>query len=118
MSDTTQKIKFSIKVFLSTCDQIHRKLRIWSHLLKKLSVENFICCAMWFTKQVLVVNYVTVYNWAEISQLMFTSNQVTGLCMIGRLAINGLSSVRKKTVSFLTDHVLNLNLQSGVHVIP
>ena len=32
---TAQKMKFSIKDFLSKCDQIHRKLRIWSQLLKK-----------------------------------------------------------------------------------
>ena len=32
---TAQKMKFSIKDFSSTCDQIRRKLRIWSHLLKK-----------------------------------------------------------------------------------
>ena len=31
---TAQKIKSSIKDFFSICDQIHRKLRIWSHLLK------------------------------------------------------------------------------------
>ena len=29
-----QKMKFSIKDFFSKCDQIRRKLRIWSHLLK------------------------------------------------------------------------------------
>ena len=28
-------MKFSIKDFFSKCDQIRRKLRIWSHLLKK-----------------------------------------------------------------------------------
>ena len=32
---TAQKIKFSIKDFFSKCDQIRRKLRIWSRLLKK-----------------------------------------------------------------------------------
>ena len=35
-------MKFSIKVFFSKCDQIRRKQRIWSHLLKKSLVENFI----------------------------------------------------------------------------
>ena len=30
-----KKMNFSIKDFLSKCDQIHRKLRIWSHLVKK-----------------------------------------------------------------------------------
>ena len=43
---TAQKMKFSIKDFLCKCDQIHRKLRIWSHLLKKSLMENFIFCAV------------------------------------------------------------------------
>ena len=43
---TAQKLKFSIDDFLSKCDQLWRKLRIWSHLLKKFSIENFIFCAV------------------------------------------------------------------------
>ena len=43
-SYTAQKMKFSIKDFFSKCDQIRRKLRIWSHLLKKSLMENFIFC--------------------------------------------------------------------------
>ena len=35
-----QKVKFSIMDFFSKCDQIHRKLRIWSHLLKKSLMEK------------------------------------------------------------------------------
>ena len=35
-------MKFTIKDFFSKCDQIRRKLRIWSHLLKKSYMENFI----------------------------------------------------------------------------
>ena len=38
------KMKFSIKDFFSKCDQIRRKLRIWSHLLKKSLMENLIFC--------------------------------------------------------------------------
>ena len=34
-------MKFSIKDFFSKCDQIHRKLRILSHLLKKSLMQNF-----------------------------------------------------------------------------
>ena len=41
---TAQKTKLSIKDFFSKCDQIRRKLRIWSHLLKKSLMENFIFC--------------------------------------------------------------------------
>ena len=44
--DTVQKLKFSIKNFFSKCDQIWRKLRIWSHLLKKSLIKNFIFCAV------------------------------------------------------------------------
>ena len=37
-----QKLKFSSNDFFSKCDEICRKLRIWSHLLKKSLMENFI----------------------------------------------------------------------------
>ena len=39
---TVQKIKFSIKNFFSKCDQILSKLPIWSHLLTKSLMKNFI----------------------------------------------------------------------------
>ena len=42
----SKKIKFFIKDFFSKCDQIRRKLRIWSHLLKKSLMESFIFCAV------------------------------------------------------------------------
>ena len=44
--ETAQKMKFSVKEFFSKCDQIRRKLRIWSHLLKNFLMENFIVCAV------------------------------------------------------------------------
>ena len=47
-----KKWSFYIKVFFSKCDQIRRKLRIWSHLLKKSSVKNLIFCAV-----------LVVYTW-------------------------------------------------------
>ena len=46
LNSTAQKMKFSIKDFFSKCDQIRRKLQIWSHLLKKSLMENFIFCAV------------------------------------------------------------------------
>ena len=39
-------MKFSIKDFFSKCDQICSFLRIWSHLLNKSLMENFIFCAL------------------------------------------------------------------------
>ena len=41
-----QEVKFFINDFFSKCDQIPRKLRIWSHLLRKSLIENFIFCAV------------------------------------------------------------------------
>ena len=46
VSYTVQKMKFSIKDFISKYDQIRRKLRIWSHLLKKSWLDNFTFCAV------------------------------------------------------------------------
>ena len=34
--NTAQKMKFSIKDFMSKCDQIYSFLRIWPNLLKNL----------------------------------------------------------------------------------
>ena len=54
---TTQKMKFSIKDIFSKCDQIRRKLQIWSRLLKKSLMENFIFCAVtgWIKEQALPI---------------------------------------------------------------
>ena len=46
LHNTAQKIKFSIKDFLSKCDQVCRFLRTWSHLLKKSLMENFVFYAV------------------------------------------------------------------------
>ena len=40
-------MKFSIKDFFSKYDQIRRKIWIWSHLLRKSFMENFIFCAVY-----------------------------------------------------------------------
>ena len=45
-TNTAQKMKFFIKDFYSKCDQNRSFLRIWSHLLKKSLMENFIFCAV------------------------------------------------------------------------
>ena len=43
-------MKFLIKDFFSKYDQIRSFLRIWSHLLKKSLMENFIFCAVFVLK--------------------------------------------------------------------
>ena len=44
--NTAQKMKFSIRNVFSKCGQIRSYLRIWSHLVKKSLIENFIFCAV------------------------------------------------------------------------
>ena len=54
---TAQKLKsFIFKDFFSKWDTIRRKLRIWSHLLKKSLMETFISCAVWDPINVLNVH--------------------------------------------------------------
>ena len=43
-----KKMKFSIKDFFSKSAQIRSFLRIWSHLMKKYLMENFIFCEVFF----------------------------------------------------------------------
>ena len=61
---TVQKKKFSINDFFSKCDQICRKLRIWSHLLKKLLMENFVFCAV--SVFLVFIGNVAVNDWWSI----------------------------------------------------
>ena len=49
-----KKMKFSITDCFSKCYQIRKKLRIWSHLLKKSLMENFIFCTVNSIKPVLI----------------------------------------------------------------
>ena len=51
-NNTAQKMKFSVKDFLSKCDQIRSLLRIWSHLLMKSLMKNFIFCALYFLQKI------------------------------------------------------------------
>ena len=79
----SQKMKFFIKDLFSKCDQIRRKPRIRSHLLKKSLMENFIFCAVYdhlACKSIVTLAY-WVFEWcgrlkwlaifANISVLVF-----------------------------------------------
>ena len=44
---TAQKMRFSSRDFFSKCDQIRSYLGIWSHLMEKSLMENFILCAVY-----------------------------------------------------------------------
>ena len=57
---TAKKMKFSTKDFFIRYDQIRRKVRIWSHLLKKSLMRNFIFCAMY-------INILHIFNFDYMS---------------------------------------------------
>ena len=60
-------MKFSIKDFFSKCDQIYWKLRIWSRLLKKFLMENFIFRAVRFHELALhkELSQFEINNWKD-----------------------------------------------------
>ena len=68
-------MKFSIKDFFSKCDQIRRKLRIWSHLLNKSLMENFIFCAV-FKARKIRKNIVTLWNIQTTKQSEISSQAI------------------------------------------
>ena len=85
---TAQKIKFSIKNFISNCDQIRRKLPIWSHLLKKSLMEyfHFLCSVgkfSWFRLTTPVFTFCDGGPYhTETSPLVCSVNQLTHFYMI------------------------------------
>ena len=64
---TAQKINSSIKDFFSKWDQIRSFLRIWSHLMKKSLMENFIFCAVCVSFNGWKWNAI-YYEWDNINQ--------------------------------------------------
>ena len=65
-------MKFSIKDFFSKCEQVRSFLRIWSHLLKKSSVENFIFYVVLF-KQIQTYSVMLVIT---LSLLMILKHNI------------------------------------------
>ena len=57
-TNNAQKMKFSIKNFFSKWDQIRSFRWIWSHLLNKSVMENFIFCAVKYLHFFCLVNLV------------------------------------------------------------
>ena len=81
-----KKWSFSIKDFFSKCDQSRSFLRIWSHLLKKSLIENFIFCTVRviFRHPELFKPLTTnVLHHIETSQLIYIANQLTGFIWWG-----------------------------------
>ena len=67
-------MKFSAEDFLSKSDQIRRKLRIWSYLMEKFLMENFIFFAF-------VLDFRTHFSEKKfILEKMTVSVNLSGAC--------------------------------------
>ena len=61
--------------FYSKCDQIRRKLRILSHLLKKFVMENFIFCAVFWLDMTSSLQ-MRVFTLSREVEYFFSVNQL------------------------------------------
>ena len=61
---------------MSKCDQIRRKVRIWSHLLKKTFIKNFIFCAV--RKSCLRLWRLKLF-WSTFSRIRTEYGEIPGL---------------------------------------
>ena len=98
VSITAQKMKFSIKDFSSKCDQIRRKPRIWSHLLEKSLMENFIFVQS--SELVSLANYIpfaaTLFNWTK--QLYWPEK------LMGSISKDHLETQKLKCFKYFSRH--------------
>ena len=70
---THTKMKFFVQDLFITYDQIRRKFQVWSHLLKKPLMKNFISCAVpcipWIEKA--DAKMTLVLNFFKLSKVWF-----------------------------------------------
>ena len=104
--------KFFIKDFFHKCDQMRRKLRIWSHLLKKYLMENFIfCTVLWlpYTLPValLLINFDFAFLMLVFIEIDFT---VEKHYFIRRFIV----LLNTFTWSALKDHLYLIKLQHSL----
>ena len=94
-------MKFSIKDFFSKCDQIRRKLRIWSHLLKKSLKTSFFVqwlCYMtlhkhpWSYSLVAINSSIVIFFFEKPDFLVITSYLVREGCWITAYATANIPS--------------------------
>ena len=58
------------KDFFSKCDQVHRKLLIWSHLLKNSLIQDFTFCAVeLICENIYICIYIYIYPYICINNI-------------------------------------------------
>ena len=112
-------MKFSIKDFFSKCDQIRSFLQIWSHLLKKSLMKNFIFCAVIVESSEFYNCHLTFNLFSNNASFLYTLKTSESLkfsdvfrrCRSKILVENeGVDYFRKKTLSQIFGWVLNTSL--------
>ena len=91
---TAQKMKIFSKDFFSKWDQIRRKLRIWSHLLKKSLMENFIFCSVNITQLNAKINQKLMNS----STNSFLKKEAVLMCAISNCWTDNYSNYRRTRV--------------------
>ena len=112
-------MKFSIKDFSSKCDQIRRKLRIWSHLLEKSLMENFIFCTV--LKQILhfmCLNPSTDSNDEFIYLIAFYKDQMFTTKTRWRFQLADLNGHRENSPIYIEEGVLQNRTPSSIQLHP
>ena len=71
---TVQKIKLFITDLFSKCDRIRSLLRIWSHLVSKSVMGNFIFCAVYGNQVATVVSFMMLDLLQNIFCSFFSFN--------------------------------------------
>ena len=91
---TAQKMKFFIKDFFCKCDQIRRKLRIWSHLLKKSLMENFIFCAVQQEMVIIILQIWLLKAFVKVYQNEFLMRALYKLSKEKKRSVIAISASR------------------------
>ena len=81
-------MKFSIKDFFSKCETAEiffRKMQIWSPLLKKFLMENFVFCAVYLVEDIFTIRL--------RSGIRFTESRCTWLPKINLIMIGNIVSL-------------------------
>ena len=100
---TAKKVKFSINDFFSKCDRICSFLRIWSLLVKKSLMENFIFCAVcsFESRKMKISNRKICWSKEYILRLsakknrkkQFTSYESTYSFLTSKVSLRGHSNI-------------------------
>ena len=105
---TTQKMKFSIMYFFSKSDQIRRKLRFWSHLLKKSLMENFFFMQI-LRKETKIFIYKKWSHWKNLSPVNMNLNKLVKLCKLSQW-ISILECIKPKIFKSFMGNFIHFNI--------